>query len=104
MLRENVHLVLHAAVPAVVAAVFYRRRFLRAWLILMSTMLVDLDHLLADPVYDPGRCSLGFHPLHTYPAIAVYAVAACWPRLRLIAFGLLIHMALDGIDCVWMRY
>ena len=104
MLRENVHLVLHAAVPAAVAATFYRKRFLRAWLILMSTMLVDLDHLLADPVYDPGRCSLGFHPLHTYPAIAVYAVAACWPKLRLIAIGLLIHMALDGADCVWMRY
>ena len=104
MIRENVHLVLHALVPAAVAATFYRQRFLRVWLILMSTMLVDLDHLLADPVYDPNRCSLGFHPLHTYPAIAAYAVAAYWPRLRLIAIGLLIHMALDGIDCVWMRY
>lgn len=104
MLRENIHIVLHVAVPAAVAAGFYRRRFLRAWLVLMATMLVDLDHLLADPVYDPGRCSLGFHPLHTYPAIAAYAVALCWPRLRLVAVGLLIHMALDGIDCVWMRY
>ena len=104
MLRENVHLILHAAVPAAVAATFYRKRFLRAWLILMSTMLVDLDHLLADPVYDPGRCSLGFHPLHTYPAIAAYALAAYWRRLRLVAIGLLIHMALDGVDCVWMRY
>lgn len=104
MLRENIHIVLHALVPAAVAAVFYRQRFVRAWLILMSTMLVDLDHLWADPVYDPGRCSLGFHPLHNYPVIAGYAIAVWWPKLRLIAIGLLIHMALDGVDCVWMYY
>lgn len=67
-------------------------------------MLVDIDHFLADPVYDPTRCSIGFHPLHQYPAIAVYAAAALWPRLRLIAVGLLIHMTLDALDCIWMKY
>ena len=102
MIREILHLVLHAAVPAAVAAVFYRERFLRSWLLLMSTMLVDIDHLLADPVYDPGRCSLGYHPLHTSPAIAAYAAAMFWPKLRIIAVGLIIHMILDGVDCVWM--
>jgi hypothetical protein len=65
-------------------------------------MLVDLDHLLADPVYDMNRCSIGFHPLHSYPAIAAYGVAMFWPRLRLVATGLLIHMTLDGIDCLWI--
>ena len=104
MIRANIHLVLHILVPAAVAAVFYRDRFLRVWLILLATMLIDLDHLLADPVYDAGRCSIGFHPLHTYPAIAVYGVAVFWPRLRVIALGLIIHMALDGIDCVWMSF
>ncbi len=102
MLRQNLHLVLHVLVPAAVAAAFYRDRFVRAFLVLVATMLVDLDHLLADPVYDPGRCSIGFHPLHSVPAIGAYAIAALWPRLRLIAIGLLIHMALDGVDCVWM--
>ena len=34
---------------------------------MMATMLVDLDHLFADPIYDPDRCSIGFHPLHQYP-------------------------------------
>lgn len=95
-------MLLHAAVPAAVAGVFYRKRFLRVWLTLMATMLVDVDHLLADPVYDPGRCSIGFHTLHGPLAITGYAVAAWWPRLRVVALGLLIHMALDGVDCVWM--
>ena len=104
MIRQNLHLVLHVLVPAAVAAVFFRERFLRSWLLLVSTMLVDIDHLLSDPVYDPGRCSLGFHPLHTAPAIAAYAVATFWPKLRIIALGLIIHMFLDGVDCVWMAY
>lgn len=104
MIRQNLHLVLHAAVPAAVAAVFYRDRFLGSWLKLMSTMIVDLDHLLADPVYDPGRCSIGFHPLHAYPALAAYAAATLWPKIRIFAVGLVIHMLLDGVDCVWMAY
>lgn len=102
MLRANFHLVLHALVPAVVAGFFYRDKFWRVWLVLVATMVVDLDHLLADPVYDAGRCSIGFHPLHSYPVIAAYGLAAIWPRLRLVVIGLMIHMALDGIDCVWM--
>ena len=69
-----------------------------------ATMLVDIDHLLADPVYDPSRCSIGFHPLHQYPAIAVYALGTFWARTRLVAVGLVIHMALDALDCVWMSY
>lgn len=104
MLRPGIHLLLHLLVPALVAGVFFRRDFLKAWLIMTATMLVDIDHFLADPVYDPGRCSIGFHPFHRAPAIAVYAVAALWPKLRLPAIGLLIHMALDGIDCLWMAY
>jgi hypothetical protein len=104
MFRANFHLFLHALVPAFIAATFYRKKFLRVWLMLMATMVVDLDHLFADPVYDAGRCSIGFHPLHTYPVIAAYGFAAFWPRLRIIAIGLLIHMTLDGIDCVWIAY
>lgn len=100
MLRPYAHLFLHALVPAGIALIFYRDRFLRVWLTLMATMVVDLDHLFADPVYDAGRCSIGFHPLHSYSAIVLYGLAAFWPRLRIVAIGLLIHMALDGIDCV----
>lgn len=97
------HLVLHAAVPAAVAWFFFRRQWRRALLVMLATMLVDLDHLLADPVYDPKRCGIGFHPLHTAPAIALYALLAVPTATRLIGVGLVIHMALDSADCVIQR-
>jgi len=62
-------------------------------------MLVDLDHLMANPIYDPGRCSVGFHPLHALLPIGIYAVLCIIPKLRFIGFGLVIHMALDSFDC-----
>lgn len=98
-LASVVHLILHAAVPGAVAWLFFREQWRRAWLIMLATMVVDLDHLLADPVYDPNRCGIGFHPLHTAPAIVVYAVLALVPRTRLVGLGLVIHMALDLLDC-----
>ena len=67
-----------------------------------ATMLVDLDHFLVNPVYDPDRCGIGFHLLHSYPAIGVYVVLAVIGRTRVAGIGLLIHMALDGIDCICM--
>jgi len=94
------HLALHAAVPGGVALLLFRPNWKRAWLILFSTMVVDLDHLLADPIYDPNRCGIGFHPLHSYPAIAAYALLLIPRATRLIALGLVIHMALDGLNCV----
>jgi len=112
-----IHIALHFIVPPLVALVFYRSRWRNAALIMIATLLVDADHLLADPIYDPGRCSIGFHPLHTVPAIVIYAAlfalpffagrkadAQGWPPtvsvLHLIGLGLLIHMALDWIDCM----
>ena len=65
------------------------------------TFAVDFDHLLVVPVFDPSRCSLGFHPLHIWPTFRIYLVPLFSPRLRIIAIGLLIHMVLDGTDCFW---
>lgn len=104
MIRPVVHLLLHLLVPAAVARLWFRDRWRRAWLIMLLAMLVDLDHLLADPLYDPDRCSIGYHPLHTAPAVAAYALLALWPTTRLLAVGLLLHMALDAVDCAWMRW
>jgi hypothetical protein len=104
MIRSYIHLGLHILVPALVAATFYRDKFLRVWITMTATMLVDVDHLIAEPVYDPWRCSIGFHPLHQYPAIAAFGLFCIWPQLRLVGIGLVIHMVLDGVDCVWMRY
>jgi hypothetical protein len=69
---------------------------------MVLTMVVDLDHLLAEPVYDPGRCGIGLHPLHSYFAIMGYLAMIAVPKLRLVAIGLVIHMVLDGFDCLWL--
>lgn len=100
MLRSTVHLILHAVVPLFVALALYRPAWRKSWIIMLATMAVDLDHLLADPIYDPGRCSIGFHPLHSYPAVAVYIALLAPRKTRLVATGLIIHMVLDALDCV----
>jgi len=102
-LSGAMHLLLHLVVPALIASVFFRHDWRRAFLIMLATMIVDLDHLLAMPIYDPGRCSIGFHPLHTWPAIVVYAALIFPKPTRLIGVGLIVHMALDWIDCGVMR-
>lgn len=66
---------------------------------LVATYIVDLDHLLATPIYDPNRYSIGFHLLHSYWAIVGYVLLLLFKRTQIIAIGLLIHMALDFIDC-----
>jgi hypothetical protein len=68
---------------------------------MLATMLVDLDHLFATPIFDPGRCSINFHPLHTYWAMAGYVVLLFFKKTRIIAVGLLFHMFTDYIDCQW---
>ncbi|MCW8879649.1 MAG: DUF6122 family protein [Kangiellaceae bacterium] len=98
-MRHMLHILLHFLIPAAVASLFYPKRRLEVWLILCATMLVDLDHLLADPIYDPNRCSINFHPLHSYWAIGLYVGLLIPAKTRLIAIGLLIHMLLDWQDC-----
>jgi hypothetical protein len=102
MTRPLLHILLHVLVPGIIAWVVYRQRWTHAWVIMVLTMLVDLDHVLATPIYDPHRCSIGFHPLHTWWAITVYCGLLAWPRTRLLGAGLVIHMVLDASDCVWM--
>jgi hypothetical protein len=101
-LRPIIHYSLHFLAPGLIAYLFFREDWKRAWLIMLATMLVDLDHLLATPLFDPNRCSIGFHPLHTYYAMAVYALMIFYQPLRIIGIGLLFHMLTDGIDCWWM--
>ncbi|MCU7614432.1 DUF6122 family protein [Chryseobacterium sp. GMJ5] len=99
ILKQFIHYFLHLGFPAIIAYVFYRNQWKRAYLILLATMLVDLDHLFADPVFDPSRNSIGFHFLHSYVAIAVYfLLLLCKGNARIIGIGLLLHMATDFQD------
>ena len=103
------HIGLHLLVPGLIAALFFRSNWKVAFAVMMATMLVDADHLLAIPVYDPARCSIGFHPLHQWWFIPGYLALCFFPKVRLIGLGLLIHMVLDAIDCqvtngVWIHH
>ncbi len=104
MLQTFVHYFLHFGFPGVIAYFFFRKEWKKAYLIFLLTMMVDLDHLLATPVFDPERCSIGFHPLHSYWAIGVYILLLLQPKTRILAIGLLMHMATDGLDCWWNSF
>jgi hypothetical protein len=93
------HLALHFLIPAVLAGVFFRKNWKVAYLIMIATMLVDLDHLFATPIYDPNRCSIGFHPMHRLWPIALYVVLCFVPKMRIAGIGLTVHMVLDALDC-----
>jgi len=104
VLQFLIHYGLHFLAPGLIAYVFFRKNWKTAWFLMASTILVDLDHLLASPVFDPNRCSIGFHPLHTAPAMVVYAIMLCFPKTRIIGLGLLFHMLTDYQDCIWNAY
>lgn len=102
-MRAILHLVLHAVVPLAVARAWHPERWRRTWAVLLAGWLIDVDHLLAVPIYAPGRCSLDVHPLHSPLAIMVYLALLAPARTRVLAVGLLIHIGLDGIDCALMH-
>jgi hypothetical protein len=98
------HMVLHLAVPAIIAWVAYRVQFKKAFLIMLAGITIDIDHLLVTPILDPDRCSVGFHVLHSYWMCAVYLLLTIIPKTRLIGLGLLIHIVLDSIECFRQFY
>lgn len=104
MLQAIFHYSLHFIFPGAIAWLFFRKGWKKAWLIMIATILVDLDHLLATPIFEAGRCSIGFHPLHSYYAIAIYCIMVFFPRLRIVAIGLLFHMFTDFQDCLWSHF
>ena len=57
------HYGIHFIIPLLIAILFYKKKWMQVYFILIATMLIDLDHLLATPVFDPNRCSINFHPI-----------------------------------------
>ncbi|WP_201558749.1 DUF6122 family protein [Psychrobacter sp. 72-O-c] len=101
MIQAVTHYFLHFGMPLIIAYTFFRNDYKRVYLILLATMLVDLDHLLATPIFSPNRCSINFHPLHTYYAMAVYVAMLFLPKpYKVIGLGLLLHTLTDLNDCV----
>ena len=102
MMRTFIHYFLHFGLPMLIALFFFRKEWKKAYLIMLATMLVDLDHLLADPIFKADRCSIGYHPLHSYSVIPVYFLLLFFKKpYSIIGLGLVLHMATDFLDC-WL--
>ncbi|WP_353843262.1 DUF6122 family protein [Altererythrobacter sp.] len=95
----------HWIAPFLFAALIWHDKWSIAGLVIASANLIDLDHLLADPIFDSNRCSIGFHLLHGWEAAIIYVLMLWVPRwwVRAFALGALWHLAVDYGDCVMMK-
>lgn len=102
IIRQIIHYSLHFIFPFAIAYLLYKEKWKIAGIFMISTIIIDLDHLLANPIFDPNRCSIGFHPLHTLWALAIYSTILLIPswKWRAIAVGCIIHLGTDAIDCI----
>lgn len=101
MMQTFIHYFLHLVFPVFIALVFFKKDWKKAYFILLLTMLVDLDHLVANPIFQANRCSINFHFLHTYYAMTVYGVLVFFRKpFNIIGIGLLFHMLTDFVDCL----
>lgn len=102
MLQNTLHYGIHFIVPIGIALLFFRGHWKKAAFIMLCSIFIDIDHLLATPLYDPTRCSINFHPLHSYYAIGIYVLLSLIKKTRLIGLGLVIHIIADTTDCLLM--
>ncbi|MCC8360036.1 DUF6122 family protein [Salinimicrobium sediminilitoris] len=105
MLQTLVHYFLHFIFIGAIAYWYDPKNWKKAWLILLATMLVDVDHVFADPIFMPERCGIGYHPLHSEYIIPFYFLGAVFIKhriIKLVMIGLAFHMITDTIDCLWM--
>ena len=98
-LKFIIHYSFHFIVPGIIAYLFFREHWKKIYLIFIAAIIIDVDHLLATPIFDPERCSINFHPLHTYYAMTLYVVVAIWKKTRIVGIALLLHILADSIDC-----
>lgn len=99
MTRFILHYGIHFLLPVLIGLIFFKENRIWVIIILLSGIIIDLDHLLASPIFDPERCSIGFHPLHSYLAIAVYVLLFVFKKTRVFGLALLIHILADAVDC-----
>ena len=102
MLQTFAHYGTHLFLPLMISLIWYKSNWKMAFLIMLASMLIDVDHFLANPIFDPNRCSIGFHPLHSSFAILVYIFLLIPKKSRLVALGLVIHIIADIVDCSFM--
>ncbi|TXD48729.1 DUF6122 family protein [Polaribacter sp. IC073] len=94
-----IHYGLHFVIPLLISVLFFREKWKTVYAIFLLSMLVDLDHLLANPIFATNRCSINFHPLHSYIAMGIYGIGLFFKKTRVLCIALLFHMLTDCIDC-----
>jgi hypothetical protein len=106
LLQPILHYGGHFLAPFAIAWLLWGRiggiaQWRTAGMIMAAMIIIDVDHLLATPIFDPGRCSIGFHPLHTIWAAFVYLLMLALPswKWRAVGLGCLWHLAVDWNDC-----
>lgn len=102
MLQFFIHYGIHFLAPGIVAYIFFNSNWKKAWLLMLATMLIDLDHLLATPIFNPDRCSINTHVLHQTYLLPLYCLLFIPKKTRSIAAGIILHFVADGIDCLFM--
>ncbi|WP_224484474.1 DUF6122 family protein [Robertkochia aurantiaca] len=103
MIRESIHYGIHFLLPVFIAFLFFKgNNRVKVLLILWAGIIIDIDHLLADPVFNPDRCSIGYHFLHSYIAITVYLLLLLPRSTRIPALALCLHIIADSTDCYLM--
>ena len=100
--RHILHYAFHLLMPFLFGKIFWKENWWKAGIIMVGTMIIDLDHLLANPIFDPDRCGIGFHPLHTLWAGIVYGGVLIIPswKVRAVGIGCLWHLCTDALDCL----
>lgn len=104
MLRHLLHYGIHFLVPILIALFFFKDNRIKVGLILLAGIVLDIDHLFADPIFEPDRCSIGFHPLHAYALIPVYLGLSIWKKTRVMGLALVIHIFADFTDCLFIGF
>jgi hypothetical protein len=99
-LKFIIHYGFHFIVPFFIAYFLYNNKWKKVYLFFLAAMLIDLDHLLANPIFNPNRCSINYHPLHSYIMIGVYFILFAIKKTRIIGLALLLHILADTIDCL----
>jgi hypothetical protein len=98
-LKFAIHYSFHFIFPAIIAYTFFKLNWKRVYLLFIAAIFIDIDHLLASPIFDPNRCSINFHPLHSIYAILFYIGLTSWKKTRVVGIALLLHILADTIDC-----
>lgn len=102
MLQPIVHYGIHFVIPLLIAFIFFKSNWKMAYVVMIFGMLIDVDHLLANPIFSPNRCSINFHPLHSYYAMVIYVMLLFFKKTRVLGLGLVIHIVADTADCLLM--